>query len=515
MGFSIWAASEAGVAYLLLLITLCVWLLLQWRWSKCSAVCLPPGPVTVPLFGHWLQVGDHITGKRMAKLAKQYGDIFLLKMGRRNLVVLHSPDLAQEMLHTHGVSFGSRASNVVLDIFSGAGQGLSFAEYGEHWRKARRIVTLPFFTSEAVRRWKSTWAAEADMMVESLGGRSGAFTEGVELRGLLQLMMYNNLYSVAFGRRFATEEDPLYAEMKGLNDERNRLMQNLDYNYGDFHAIFYPLVRGYLQACRRVKEDRELLFKHFISEYTKQRMSLEAKETFGIEHLLAAVEHGEMREENILYMLENLNSAGIPTIRSTIEWTIAELVNNPHIQAKLYEELCSNVVGSEGRELKETWPLDCKLPYLQAVLKETMRLHTIVPLIVPHMNLKPAKLGGYDIPARSKVIVNAWWLANNPEWWSRPEEFRPERFLGEEESVEMKGNNFKFLPFGSGRRQCPGIAMALPVIRLAIGKLVLKFELLPPPCKSLDMSEQHGQLLLEMAVPPRVVLMTRQERKVS
>jgi len=121
-----------------------------------------------------------------------------------------------------------------------------------------------------------------------------------------------------------------------------------------------------------------------------------------------------------------------------------------------------------------------------------------IPLLVPHMNLHQAKLGGYDIPAESKILVNAWFLANNPEWWKNPEEFIPERFL-EDEKIEASGNDFRFLPFGVGRRSCPGIILALPILSLAIGRLVQNFELLPPPGQSkVDVSEKGGQFSLHI-----------------
>lgn len=134
-------------------------------------------------------------------------------------------------------------------------------------------------------------------------------------------------------------------------------------------------------------------------------------------------------------------------------------MNHPEIQKKLRDEMDS-VVGP-GQQLTE--PDTHKLPYLQAFIKETLRLRMAIPLLVPHMNLNDAKLGGYDIPAESKILVNAWWLANDPARWKNPEEFRPERFLEEESKVEPNGNDFRYLPFGVGRRSCPGIILAIPI----------------------------------------------------
>lgn len=188
-----------------------------------------------------------------------------------------------------------------------------------------------------------------------------------------------------------------------------------------------------------------------------------------------------------------------------MEWALAELVNHPSCQKRLRDEL-HRVLG--GEPVTETSL--ARLPYLEAVVKETLRLHSPIPLLVPHMNLDAAKLGGYEIPKRTKVIVNAWWLGNNPEWWVRPKEFRPERFLEEEGEVEavVGGGkvDFRFLPFGVGRRSCPGIILAMPLLGLIVGKLVKEFEMAPPPgTEKIDVTEKGGQFSLQIAKHATIV----------
>lgn len=197
--------------------------------------------------------------------------------------------------------------------------------------------------------------------------------------------------------------------------------------------------------------------------------------------------------------------AAIETTLWSIEWGIAELVNHPEIQHKLRNELDA-VLGPNPITESDTQ----KLPYLQAVIKETLRFRMAIPLLVPHMNLHDAKLGGFDIPAESKILVNAWWLANNPAHWKKPEEFRPERFLEEDANVEANGNDFRYLPFGVGRRSCPGIILALPILSITIGRLVQNFELLPPPGeKKIDTSEKGGQFSLHILKHSTIVCKPR------
>ncbi|XP_010938024.1 trans-cinnamate 4-monooxygenase [Elaeis guineensis] len=471
---------------------------------------LPPGPLPVPIFGNWLQVGDDLNHRNLTALAKRFGNILLLRMGQRNLVVVSSPELARDVLHTQGVEFGSRTRNVVFDIFTGKGQDMVFTVYGEHWRKMRRIMTVPFFTNKVVQHNRHGWEEEARRVVEDVKANPKAATEGIVLRRRLQLMMYNNMFRIMFDRRFEGEDDPLFNKLKALNGERSRLAQSFEYNYGDFIPILRPFLKGYLKICQEVKDRRLQLFKEYFIEERKKLASIKGATNVelkcAIDHILEAERKGEINEDNVLYIVENINVAAIETTLWSIEWGIAELVNHPEIQRKLRHEL--DTVLGPGVQITE--PDTQKLPYLQAVIKETLRLRMAIPLLVPHMNLHDAKLGGYDIPAESKILVNAWWLANNPDNWKNPEEFRPERFLDEEAKVEANGNDFRYLPFGVGRRSCPGIILALPILGITIGRLVQNFELLPPPGQSkLDTTEKGGQFSLHILKHSTIVCKPR------
>jgi len=230
---------------------------------------LPPGPFPVPIFGNWLQVGDDLNHLNLADIARRYGDIFLLRMGQRNLVVVSSPELAKEVLQTQGVEFGSRTRNVVFDIFTGKGQDMVFTVYGEHWRKMRRIMTVPFFTNKVVQQYRVGWEDEAARVVEDVRRNPDAAVGGIILRRRLQLMMYNIMYRIMFDRRFENEEDPLFQKLRVLNGERSRLGQSFEYNYGDFIPILRPFLRGYLKICKEVKDTRFKLFKDYFIEERK------------------------------------------------------------------------------------------------------------------------------------------------------------------------------------------------------------------------------------------------------
>lgn len=460
-----------------------------------SRLALPPGPLCWPVVGSWLQVGDDLNHKRLALLAKKYGDIFMLQMGQRRIVVVSSAELAKEVLHTQGVEFASRRGNLVYDIFTGNGKDMVFTLYGDHWRRMRRIITVPFCTSKVVQESRLAWEDEINKAVDDVTARRESFTSGIVIRRRLQLMMYNIIYRMMFNRRFTDENDPVYVKLEAYNAERSRLAQSFEYNYGDFMPILKPFLKGYLKQCQDVHDKRLALFRDFFLEERKKVLNaskVENGDKCAIDRILRDQMNHEISEENVLYLIESLNVQAIETTLCSLEWVLAEVINNQDIQDRLREELDTVLDGAQLTE-----PDICKLPYLMAVVKESLRLHMPIPLLIPHMNLKQAKLGEYDIPPGTKVLVNAWWIANNPLVWQNPEEFLPDRFM--DGNIEATGSDFRFLPFGSGRRCCPGSILALPLLALVVGRLVQTYELLPGPgLDNVDMSELGGQSRLHL-----------------
>ncbi|KAL7165238.1 hypothetical protein ACSBR2_041010 [Camellia fascicularis] len=153
-----------------------------------------------------------------------------------------------------------------------------------------------------------------------------------------------------------------------------------------------------------------------------------------------------------------------------IEWAMTELLRHPDIMSKVREEV-KKAVGEEGR-IEE--PKILALPYLHAVVKETMRLHLSVPFLIPHKSETDMKLCDFQIPKNTQILVNVWAIARNPAYWENPTQFMPEWFLGS--NMEYRGQHFAFLPFGSGRRMCPALPVAQRVVSLMLASLVYHFD---------------------------------------
>ncbi|GMP95337.1 hypothetical protein CsSME_00044422 [Camellia sinensis var. sinensis] len=178
---------------------------------------------------------------------------------------------------------------------------------------------------------------------------------------------------------------------------------------------------------------------------------------------------------------------------------MAELLRNPSLLQKCRQELLQTIGTQQTNPLKES---DVhSLPYLQAIVKETMRLHPPVPLLLPYKARNDVELLDFTIPKDTRVLVNAWGIERDPEYWDNPTSFVPERFL--DCGVDYKGRDFEYIPFGAGRRICPGIPLATRMVHLMVGSIVQAFDWkLPEEMRSgeLDMEEQFG-VTLKKAVP--------------
>jgi flavonoid 3'-monooxygenase len=177
----------------------------------------------------------------------------------------------------------------------------------------------------------------------------------------------------------------------------------------------------------------------------------------------------------IVFGLQDFTGAGVDTSASTLEWALLELIRHPDIMKKAQEEL-DRVVGRNRPILESDLP---NLPYLQAVIKENFRLHPTSPVAVPHLNTKDSQISNYNIPANTIVILNVWAIGRDPKTWNKPLEFDPDRFV--DSNISVQGTNYGLLPFGSGRRQCPGLDLAQLMVQYGLATMIHAFDWFPQP----------------------------------
>ena len=201
-------------------------------------------------------------------------------------------------------------------------------------------------------------------------------------------------------------------------------------------------------------------------------------------------------------LLQALIVAGADTIATTLTWALSLLLNNQETLKKAQQEL--DVQIGRERQVKES---DIKnLVYLQAIIKETMRLYPPGPFTIPRKSMEDCTLAGYHVPAGTQLLVNLSKIHRDPRVWFDPNEFQPERFLTSHKGVDVKGQHFELLPFGAGRRMCPGVSLALQVTQLTLATLLHAFEIATPSDEPVDMTEKVG--LTDIKVTPLEVHLT-------
>lgn len=194
-------------------------------------------------------------------------------------------------------------------------------------------------------------------------------------------------------------------------------------------------------------------------------------------------------------------AAGAETTSSTLEWALTELLHSPEALSKARSELEKQI--GKGNPIEESDI--ARLPYLQAVVKETLRLHPAVPLLIPRKASVDVQISGFTVPKGAQVLVNAWAIGRDASTWENPYSFKPERFLGLD--VDVKGRNFDLIPFGAGRRICPGLPLAIRMLHLMLGSLIKSFDWKlenEVTTENMDMEEKFG-ITLQKAQPLRVV----------
>lgn len=268
------------------------------------------------------------------------------------------------------------------------------------------------------------------------------------------------------------------------------------FNIGDWIPwLDFLDLQGYVKRMKTLRKKLDRFYHHVIDEHNKRRLETEHFEPNDMVDLLLQLINDDsnldvkLNYDSVMAFIGDLIAGGTDTSATSTEWAMSELMKNPDVITKATEEL-DRVIGRERWVEEKDIP---HLPYIDAIMKETMRKHPVVVFLVPHLALEDCKVAGYDIPKGTRVFVNSWSLGRQETIWDAPEEFRPERFLGK--AIDVKGQNFEFLPFGSGRRMCPGYSLGLKMISSMIANLLHGFNWKLPEnlhVDELNMEEHYG-----------------------
>ncbi|KAL6216662.1 hypothetical protein ACLB2K_009883 [Fragaria x ananassa] len=452
---------------------------------------LPPSPfLSFPIIGHLYLIKKPLH-RTLAKQANKYGPILFFKFGSRPVVIVSSPSAAEECFTKNDITFANRPGLLAGKHLGYNYTTLVWASYGSHWRNLRRIASLELLSSHRLQLFHGIRADEVRSLILCLfGGSIGGEFHIVDMKSTFFELTLNVLMRVIAGKRY-------YGEDKTEREEAKRFKQMVvetfqlsgATNIRDYVPFLkYGRANGIEKKLLVLQKKRDKFMQDLIEEHRKgQSGSVSEQRSKTMVDVLLSLQETEPEyytDVIIRGLMQVMLSAGTDTSAGTMEWGLALLLNNPEALAKAQTEI--DVQIGQSRLIEEADLAN--LPYLHGIMNETLRMYPADPLLVPHESSQECTLGGYHVPRGTMLLVNIWAMHHDPKLWEQPEQFKPERFL----TSKNEANGFKLLPFGTGRRGCPGEGLATRIIGLALGSLIQCFEWERSSDEMVNMSEGAG-----------------------
>ncbi|CAI9087634.1 OLC1v1021753C2 [Oldenlandia corymbosa var. corymbosa] len=443
---------------------------------------LPPGPWKLPIIGslHHLALAGSLPHRALRDLSRKYGQIMHLQLGEISAVVVSGPQMAKEVLKTHDIALASRPKIAAADIITYDYRDVGFAPYGDYWRQMRKICVLELLSVKNVRGFSPIREDETWKMIRSIQASSGS---SVNLTDKLFVLTNAITSRATFGIGSKQRQD----ELIRLSNRIMEIASGLDV------ADLFPskklvkLISGISFKLKKLFSSMDQILDEIIQEHREKMDDDDI-----VDVLLKVNERGDLNfpisTDGVKAIIVDMFIAGTETSATTISWAMSEMIRNPRVMEKAQAEVRGVLQGKSrirDKDLNE-------LSYLKLVIKETLRLYPPIPLLLPRECREKCEIEGYDIPKGTRVIVNAWAINRDPEFWKDAESFEPERFMSN--GIDRIGPNFEYIPFGAGRRMCPGISYAAATMELALAQLLYHFNWKIPDDSEpeLDMSERLG-----------------------
>ncbi|ESQ38233.1 hypothetical protein EUTSA_v10028583mg [Eutrema salsugineum] len=459
---------------------------------------LPPGPRGLPIVGNLLFL-DPDLHNYFTNIAQKYGPIFKLNLGSKLTVVVNSPSLAREILKDQDINFSNRDVPLTGRAATYGGIDIIWLPYGAEWRRLRKVCVLKLLSRKTLDSFYELRRKEIRERTRYLY-QQGQQESPVKVGDQLFLTMMNLTMNMLWGGSVKAEEmESVGTEFKGVISEISRLAG--EPNVSDF----FPWIarfdfQGLVKKMRVYVHELDAIFDQAI-EHMKRLKSRDDGECKDFLQHLMKLKDQEVDSEvpitvnHVKAVLMDMVFGGTDTSTNTIEFAMAELISKPELMKRAQQEL-DQVVGKD--KIVEESHIT-RLPYILAIMKETLRLYPTIPLLVPHRPAETAVVGGYTVPKNTKIFVNVWSIQRDPNVWENPTEFRPERFL-DNTSCDFTGTDYSFLPFGSGRRSCVGVALAERMVLYTLATLLHSFDWKIPEGHVLDLEEKFG-IILKLKTP--------------
>ncbi|GMH29634.1 hypothetical protein Nepgr_031477 [Nepenthes gracilis] len=478
----------------------------------------PPEPAgSWPLIGHLrLLAGSKLPHIALGNLADKHGPIFQIKMGMHPVLVVSNWELAKECLAKNDKVFVNRPRTLAVEQLAYNSALLGFSLYGPYWRELRKIVTLNLLSNHKLEQLKHVRIFEVRAAVKTLHDKwrqtSRDVTSGgilVELKQWIGNINLNAIVRLVAGKALwefynGEEYDHCQITIRAISEL-----------FGAFIVSdALPFLRwldigGYEKNMRSTAKQLDNIIQGWLEEHKRFRSSrkMNAQQDFidtmlDILHVPQEKPFGFELDTIIKATCLSMILGGTDTTTVTLTWALSLLLNNRHVLKKALDEL-DTVVGKErlvdDSDLKN-------LVYLQAIIKEVMRLYPAAPLSIPREAISDCNINGYHVRAGTRLFVNVHKIHRDPQMWPDPCEFRPERFLTTHKHVDLRGQNFELIPFGGGKRICPGISFSLQIMAFILANLLQTFEITTPSDKQVDLTERFG--LTSMKDTPLEVILT-------
>ncbi|XP_039167213.1 flavonoid 3'-monooxygenase CYP75B137-like [Eucalyptus grandis] len=477
------------------------------RWRNHATAPLPPGPRGVPFFGYLPFLGTNLH-RKFAELAETYGPIYKLRLGSKLYVVVNSPSLAKEIVRDQDMTFANRDPNIAGAIASYGARDIAFSSQGPYWRNLRKLFVQQLMSNMSLDACYGLRRQEVRKALSDLYRKRGL---PVDIGELALLILVNMVMGMLWGGTLQGEKGEAVASE--FREVVAKLMVLLGSpNVSDFFpALAWLDLQGVERDMKRVHQWLDGFIQPIIDCATKGTTSGPLKQKEGepkcieqkkdflqifLDMEINLEDNQSPVDKNVALkaILMDVVIGGTDTTSTMVEWVMAELLQNRNVMNKVIHEL-TEVVGED--EMVEEHHLP-KLKYLDAVIKEAFRLHPALPLLVPRTPNASCVVGGYMIPKGSNVFLNMGSIHRDPKIWDEPLEFRPERFLEGPSKYDFSGNNFAYMPFGSGRRICAGLALAERMLPYVLASLLHSFKWEIPPGSELDLLDKFGIVVKKM-----------------
>ncbi|KAF7818981.1 cytochrome P450 93A3-like [Senna tora] len=444
---------------------------------------LPPSPLALPIIGH-LHLFRPTPYEALQKLTDRYGPLIQIYLGSIPFVVVGSAEIAKQVLKTNDVSFSNRPLNTAITYLTYNVADFAFAPYGTYWKFMKKLCMSELLNGRMLELLLPIRQEEINKFLQMML-KKGEVGEAVDVGAELLKLASSIIMRMAISKSCFNPEDDAHEVRKRVK-ESAKLSRK--FNLSDYFWFCRKLdLQGFGKKLKEARDSFDTMIEEVIQEHEEERKKLKTKVAAkDILDVLLSISEDESSEvkitrDNIKAFLKDIFEGGTDTTAMTIEWALKELTNNPRVMEKARKEIDS-VIG-KGRVVNES---DITiLPYLQAVVKETLRLHPAGPLMVRESSGN-CSIGGYYIPAKTRMFINVWALGRDPKYWDNPLEFQPERFVMSDEGksgkndkkreIDVRGQDYHLLPFGSGRRGCPAVSLALNVVQTSVAAMIQCFE---------------------------------------